>query len=304
MRLRGHSLTVTKISARICAWAMLPLFSISGLRGEAAGSDVVSAGEGISLCYSEGLGEFLSIDQRGRLLLLQKEGGTDGESMRLSTRMLSAAEIENLGEFARNLTEIYRPFVSRDGSPVISISEVADEPPGFRVAKGMAALRIWISGETWEFYAKRSGTGHWRGFEAMASKLREICEAEVLSSYQDQAGSVLIVVEEPRGFFIPNLHESALGKSSTSYLCREFETPNDGGLDVLWGGEVLPGMMEVVDLQKYKNIKAIPGLKDRAGFVTYLISKGITIGEPVTMDEEERARSCIRATFSTMIIQP
>jgi len=263
----------------------------------------------LSLCYSEGGGEFLSLEPSGLLILLSRspEGSALNArgAVEVKALQLSVGEMDLLEAEVRKVVENYKPLLHSLDSEVISISDDAEEPRGFAVEDGMAAVRFWLEGETWEFYTSREREGPGDGgLGTISEKLREFGRRSTSEYARGNIDGVLVIIEKPRHFFIPHLHEAVVGAERNKYL--RWDKTGLLPLEFEEFGEILarPGTVNVVDQDAWQRLQGTPQIQDRDQFLKDLISKGIIQSEPVTTRDLEVFREKIHYTITAIPTQP
>jgi len=173
----------------------------------------------VALCFSPSPAHLLSINEKGELISIKAtESGSERE-IQIEAVLLSPEETSSIREIALAVERDFQSSLMDIPSDVISISEVATAPRDHKISKGMVAWRIWIDGRAWEFYARGTSpdASPWNKNLALLEELVTEISTRV-SAVDLEPGTLLVVLEKPRHYFMPNLHSSIIPSATVTYV--------------------------------------------------------------------------------------
>jgi hypothetical protein len=224
----------------------------------------------LTLSMSTSSENLLSIDSQGRLTFVRVSPRGSSYFVEAKNAQLSDSEMAEIRSEVKRLTSEFRQFTHDFETDVTSLSEDPDEPRNGMVEAGKIALRVWLGNEAWEFYGTVP-TGE--GGSTIGDGLGRIgrCVETVLARatpLQSSSTEVfLLVVENPRSYFIDLPTANLLGRDVTQYMPMKPTQERIVEIASSLKNYPQPGTWQIVPVEALSKIRKIENFVAEAEFM-------------------------------------
>jgi hypothetical protein len=175
-----------------------------------------------AVCISTSPDNLVSISPSGMLTDVRGSGDTNHPFPKVRRIQLSEEEVSDLATEAEKITRVLKPLVMEYETEVISISEDPEAPRSGRVQPGKIAMRIWLGGESWEFYGTRADRNDESsispGIRIIDRKISSILNRAAALTPEEGESMFLVITDSPENYFITGLHEQLVPGGKVAYM--------------------------------------------------------------------------------------